>query len=63
MLIHSIRDDVLMNELGVATKLNPEWDFLCRLRDAGRVRAERWLEESFDKVGHETTVDLAADYM
>jgi NTE family protein len=33
MLIHSIRDDAAMAELGVATKLNPDWDFLCRLRD------------------------------
>ena len=63
MLIHSIRDDALMNELGVATKLNPEWDFLCRLRDAGRARAEQWLDESYDRIGQETTVDMAGCFL
>lgn len=57
--IHSIRDDAQMNELGVATKLNPDWDFLCRLRDVGRIRAEEWLAANLDKIGAESTVDLA----
>jgi NTE family protein len=45
MFIHSIRDDAAMAELGVATKLNPDWDFLCRLRDSGRAKAAEWLEQ------------------
>src|SRR6266581_4740095 len=59
MLIHSIRDDAAMAELGVATKLNPDWDFLCRLRDSGRAKAAEWLDSNFDKVGQSSTVDLA----
>jgi NTE family protein len=59
MLIHSIRDDAAMAELGVATKLNPDWDFLCRLRDSGRVKTAEWLDSNFDKVGQSSTVDLA----
>jgi NTE family protein len=43
MHIHSIRDDAAMAELGVATKLNPDWDFLCRLRDSGRAKAAECL--------------------
>jgi NTE family protein len=58
MLIHSICDDAAMAELGVATKLNPDWDFLCRLRNAGRDRAQEWLERNLDKVGHTSSVDL-----
>jgi NTE family protein len=58
MLIHSIRDDAAMTELGVATKLNPDWDFLCRLRDAGRAKAAEWLERNLSKIGHTSTVDL-----
>ena len=58
MLIHSIRDDAAMDALGVATKLNPDWDFLCRLRDAGRRRASEWLAQHLDKVGHTSTVDI-----
>ena len=59
MLIHSIRDDAAMAELGVATKLNPDWDFLCRLRDSGRAKAAEWLDSNFDKVGQSSTIDLA----
>lgn len=59
MLIHSIRDDAAMVEFGVATKLNPDWDFLCRLRDSGRAKAAEWLEGDLDKVGRSSTVDLA----
>lgn len=59
MRIHSIRDDAEMTQLGVATKLNPDWEFLCRLKDAGRLRATEWLEEHFDSVGTQSTIDLA----
>jgi len=58
MRIHSIRDDAEMSQLGVATKLNPDWDFLCRLRDAGRRRTEEWLDRHFDTVGQGSSVDL-----
>jgi len=61
--IHSIRDDAGMAELGVATKLNPDWDFLCRLRDAGRQRAAQWLVESYNRVGSESSIDLAEVFL
>ncbi|HEY7670288.1 MAG TPA: patatin-like phospholipase family protein [Hyphomicrobium sp.] len=63
MRIHSIRDDAEMAQLGVATKLNPDWNFLCRLRDAGRRRAEDWLEQNFDRVGHDSSIDLAEIFL
>ena len=63
MLIHSIRDDAEMAELGVATKLNPDWDFLCRLRDVGRRNAEEWLARSLDSVGRVSTVDFAEAFL
>ena len=59
MRIHSIRDDAEMVQLGVATKLNPDWAFLCRLRDVGRKRAGEWLEANLDKVGEKSSIDLA----
>ena len=58
MRVHSIRDDAEMSQLGVATKLNPDWDFLCRLRDIGRHRAGEWLDKHFDQIGEESSVDL-----
>ena len=59
MHIHSIRDDAEMKQLGVATKLNPDWDFLCRLRDVGRRRTAEWLETNLDSVGEKSSIDLA----
>jgi NTE family protein len=63
MLIHSIRDDAAMAELGVATKLDPNWGFLCRLRDAGRNKPGEWLERNLDKVGHCSSVDLSEIFL
>jgi NTE family protein len=63
MFVHSIRDDAAMAELGVATKLNPDWDFLCRLRDSGRAKAAEWLDGNLDKVGQSSTVDLAGAFL
>ena len=63
ILVHSVRDDAEMENLGVATKLNPDWDFLCRLRDAGRRRAEAWLNQNFEAVGQRSSVDLKAVYL
>jgi NTE family protein len=63
MFIHSIRDDAAMAELGVATKLNPDWDFLCHLRDSGRAKAAEWLGGNLDKVGQSSTVDLAGAFL
>ena len=58
VFIHGISDDKLMTGLGVASKLNADWEFLTHLRDAGRMRGEQWLGECFAKVGSEATVDI-----
>jgi NTE family protein len=63
VLIHGISDDKLMTQLGVASKLNADWDFLTHLRDQGRARAERWLSEDFPKVGVESSVDIHTKYL
>ncbi len=59
MRIHSIRDDAEMTQLGVATKLNPDWAFLCRLRDVGRARTAEWLDTNLESVGQRSSIDLA----
>jgi NTE family protein len=63
MLIHSISADDIMLSLGVASKLNADWSFLTDLRDAGRTRASTWLEDNFDRIGKESTVDLHGTYL
>ncbi|HEX4893403.1 MAG TPA: patatin-like phospholipase family protein [Hyphomicrobiaceae bacterium] len=63
MLIHSIRDDQAMCELGVATKLNPDWEFLQRLRDSGRNSARRWIEGHYGSIGQDSTIDVAGVFL
>jgi NTE family protein len=63
MLIHSISADDVMLKLGVASKLNADWGFLCSLRDAGRERASAWLDEHYDCIGEKSTVDIHASYL
>ena len=63
MRIHSISDDAAMAHLGVASKLNPDWEFLCRLKEAGRRRTGEWLDKNFADVGSKSSVDLAEVYL
>ncbi len=58
VLVHMIADDALMNDLSVATKLVPTPQVLSNLKQSGRRAAEAFLDESFDKVGNEDSVDL-----
>ena len=63
MLIHAISDDVTMQSLGVASKLDPDWDFLCTLRDAVRHAAAPWIDATHDDIGHTSSVDLGTGYL
>lgn len=63
MLIHSIRDDEMMSEHSVASKLDSDWKFLCRLRDGGRSAAFGWLAQHYDKLGVESSVDLRKEFL
>ena len=63
MFVHSIQSDEEMNRLSVASKLSPDWTFLCHLRDVGRQAAETWLAGNFEKVGVESSVDITDVYL
>ena len=63
MLIHVIPPDDEMQDLGVSSKLNADWDFLRYLHDRGRDAARAWIAENFDKVGSESSVDIAEVYL
>jgi len=63
MLIHSIAADEIMSKLGVASKLNGDWDFLTYLRDAGRQHADAWLATNFDSLGRRSTIDIRKEYL
>ena len=63
MLIHSIRDDEVMTAHSIASKLNPDWQFLCGLRDSGKSTTTRWLRTHFADIGRRSTVDLEAEFL
>jgi NTE family protein len=63
MLIHSIRSDQTMAALGVSSKYNADWNFLCSLRDKGRSEAGAWLEENYHHVGQRSSVDISREFL
>ncbi|HEV2546895.1 MAG TPA: patatin-like phospholipase family protein [Stellaceae bacterium] len=58
MLIHMIEAEEAMEQLGVASKLNTDLDFLLYLKDLGRRTAGRWLEKHFEALGRYSSLDI-----
>ena len=58
VLIHMIADDDLMNDLNVATKTIPSPVVLTRLKEAGQVAAQAFLDQSKDALNVRQTVEL-----
>jgi len=63
VLVHAIEAEAFMKDLGVASKLNADWDYLTHLRDVGRDCAEEWLKANFEHLGVRSTVDIRAKYL
>lgn len=62
VLVHMIADDVLMNQLSVATKLAPGPVLLNHLKQAGRGAADAFLAAHKADLNQRSTVDLQAMY-
>lgn len=60
--VHMIADDDLMNDLSAATKSVPIPSILKRLKSAGQKAALGFVDQHFDSLGKQSTVDLAAVY-
>ncbi|MEM9015182.1 MAG: patatin-like phospholipase family protein [Pseudomonadota bacterium] len=58
--VHSVRSDRAMVEYSIASKFRTDWAFLCELRDKGRDIASEWLEENYELIGKQSSVDLQA---
>lgn len=63
IFVHSIRSDQTMAALSVSSKYNADWDFLCSLRDKGRIEAEAWLEENFHHIGQRSSIDIGKEFL
>ncbi len=58
--VHSVSDDALMTQLGIATKMTPNKGLLLQLRDAGREAMDGFLTAHGDDIGKRSSVDLAS---
>jgi len=56
--IHCLRADHSMEEFSLASVYSADWDFLVKLRELGRVAAQRWLKKNYDSIGKESTVNF-----
>jgi NTE family protein len=63
ILVHSIRSDETMAALGVSSKYNADWNFLCSLRDKGRSEAAAWLEKNYHHIGQRSSVDISKEFL
>jgi NTE family protein len=63
VLVHEIEAERFMKELGAASKFNADWEFLTRLRDVGRARADDWLVANFGDLGTRSTIDIRGKYL
>ncbi len=60
---HLIEAAPYTKDLEEHSRLTPEWDLLCHLRDCGRRAAEAWMKKQHREVGYNSTVDLAQKFL
>ena len=58
--LHVISAESVMLDLGVASKMSGELEFLEYLKSIGRRSARQWLTENFDLIGRNSSVDLGS---
>jgi NTE family protein len=63
MRIHAIDAEDVMQGLGVASKLNADWEFLLHMHEIGRERTAAWLTGDYADVGVRSTVDIREKYL
>jgi NTE family protein len=56
--IHSVSDDSLMIQLGIASKMTPNRALLLQLKDAGRAAMDGFLARNLRHIGKRSSVDL-----
>lgn len=61
--IHTIEAESVVEGLGVSSKLNTDSEYLKYLFDGGRRLASEFLEQHFDKIGEESSTDIAEKFM
>lgn len=57
---HLIEADDLIGKMRVEKSLNADLEFLLKLKEEGRTRADAWLEQSAGHLGQRSSIDLNA---
>jgi NTE family protein len=63
MHMHMIENERGMEELGVASKMNTDLDFLLYLKELGRRTAASWLERHAAALNHYSSLDLRKTFL
>ena len=63
VLMHSLRSESALSDLGAESKMESDWEFLTMLRDRGRTHATEWLNENFEHVGKRSSVDVQKEFL
>jgi NTE family protein len=61
--IHTIDAEAELAPLKTSSKLNADRAFLLRLRALGAAKAEAFLDEHFETIGHRSSTDIAAKFL
>lgn len=59
---HEISAEAELAEMGALSKMNTERAFLEYLHQLGYETADKWIAENFDRIGWESTIDLAGKF-
>lgn len=62
ILVHRIEATEQINPLSASSKVNTEWLFLTQLRDIGRASAKAFLDEHYESLDKESTLDLQSEF-
>ncbi len=60
--MHRIDGGHFLAPFSASSKLDASWSMIKQLHDFGRQAAKQWLDENYDKIGVEGTVDLRMAY-
>jgi NTE family protein len=63
LYLHAIDAEEEMADLGVSSKLNASWEFVMRLFALGRKHGDRFLDEHYEKIGRESSVDIPTRFL
>ncbi|OLF36443.1 MULTISPECIES: patatin-like phospholipase family protein [unclassified Psychrobacter] len=63
VFLHRIEATEQINPLSASSKINSEWAFLTHLRDIGRESAKAFLDQHYDGLGQQSTLDLRSEFL